>query len=91
MEENNRFVFTKSYFDESWYSVSPEFVQGELTLSDRKLSTYINELARAGFVIEQMIEETDNDILQLHDENNNNLLKRARMFPVTFVIKARKL
>jgi len=90
-EENNRFVFTKPYFDESWYSVSPDFVQGELTLSDRKCSTYINALARAGFVIEQMIEETDDDILQEHDENNNNLANRAKMFPVTFVIKARKL
>ncbi|WP_440118950.1 class I SAM-dependent methyltransferase [Paenibacillus sp. QZ-Y1] len=90
VEENNRLVFNKSYLDESWYSVSPDFCQGELTLSDRKLSTYINALAKAGFVIEQMIEETDNEIIQLHDENND-LVKRAKMFPVTFVIKARKL
>ncbi|SHN53955.1 Methyltransferase domain-containing protein [Paenibacillus sp. ov031] len=90
VEENNRLVFNKSYFDESWYSVAPDFVQGELTLSDRKLSTYINALARAGFGIEQMIEETDQEIIQLHDENND-LVKRAKMFPVTFVIKARKL
>ncbi|WDQ30205.1 class I SAM-dependent methyltransferase [Paenibacillus marchantiae] len=90
VEENNRLVFKKSYFDESWYSVAPDFVQGELTLSDRKLSTYINALAKAGFVIEQMIEETEQEIIQLHDENND-LVKRAKMFPVTFVIKARKL
>ncbi|WP_225229299.1 class I SAM-dependent methyltransferase [Paenibacillus gallinarum] len=90
VEENNRFVFNKSYFDESWYSVSPDSCQGALTLSDRKLSTYINALSKAGFVIEQMIEETDNEIIQLHDENND-LVKRAKMFPVTFVIKARKL
>jgi SAM-dependent methyltransferase len=90
VEENNRFSFNKSYFDESWYSVAPDFVQGELTLSDRKLSTYINALAKAGFVIEQMIEETEQEIIQLHDENND-LVKRVKMFPVTFVIKARKL
>jgi len=36
-----------------------------------------------------MIEETDKEIIQLHDENND-LVKRAKMFPVTFVIKARK-
>lgn len=89
-EENNIFAFNKRYFDESWYSVSHDFCQGELTLSDRKLSTYINALAKAGFVIEQMIEETDNEITPLHDENNN-FVKRAKMFPVTFVIKARKL
>ncbi len=59
-------------------------------MSERKLSTYINALAKAGFGIEQMIEETDQEIIQLHDENND-LVKRAKMFPVTFVIKARKL
>ncbi len=67
VEENNRFTFKKSYFDESWYSVSLESCQGALTLSDRKLSTYINALAKAGFVIEQMIEETDSEIIQLHE------------------------
>lgn len=90
VEENNRFSFNKSYFDESWYSLSPDFCQGELTLSDRKLSTYINALAKAGFVIDQMIEETDQEIIQLQ-EVHNDLVKRAKMFPVTFVIKARKL
>lgn len=90
VEENSRFVFNKRYFDESWYSVSPDFCQGDLTLSDRKLSTYINALAKAGFVIEQMIEETDSEIIQMQDENHD-LVKRAKIFPVTFVIKARKL
>lgn len=90
VQENNRFAMNKPYFDESWYSVSPDFCQGELILSDRKLSTYINALAKAGFVIEQMIEETDKEIIQLHDANDD-LVKRAKMFPVTFVIKARKL
>ncbi|GAA0841726.1 class I SAM-dependent methyltransferase [Bifidobacterium pullorum subsp. gallinarum] len=90
VEENNTFSFNKSYFDESWYSVSPDFCQGVLTLSDRKLSTYINALAKSGFVIEQMVEETENEITQLHDENND-FVKKAKMFPVTFVIKARKL
>jgi len=47
-------------------------------------------LAKAGFVIEQMIEETDSEIIQMQDENHD-LVKRAKMFPVTFVIKARKL
>lgn len=90
VEENDRFTFNKRYFDESWYSVSPDFCQGDLTLSDRKLSTYINALAKAGFVVEQMIEETDNEIIQLRDENND-FVKRAKMFPVTFVVKARNL
>lgn len=90
VEENNMLTFKKCYFDESWYPVTHDLCQGTLTLSNRKLSTYINALAKAGFVIEQMVEETDNEIMQLQNENSD-LVKRAKMFPVTFVIKARKL
>lgn len=59
-----------------------------LTLSDRKLSTYVNALAKAGFAIEQLIEESDNEMIQLR---NNDFATKAKMLPVTFVIKARKL
>lgn len=83
--ENNMLAFKKSYFDESWYSVSLD--ENELTLSDRKLSTYVNALSKAGFVIEQMIEESDDEIIQ---SRNSDFAKKAKMLPVTFVIKARK-
>lgn len=86
--ENDMLAFKKCYFDESWYSVSLD--GGEITLSDRKLSTYVNALARAGFVIEQLVEESDEDILRLQDDNND-FARKAKMLPVTFVIKARKL
>lgn len=86
-EDNGRFVFKKSYFDEDWYPVA---VEGELLLADRKISTYVNALAKAGFVVEHMIEQTDDEIMQLRD-NNSDMAKRAKIFPVTFVIKARKL
>ena len=33
--------------------------ESTLVLSDRKLSTYVNALAKAGFVIEQLVEESD--------------------------------
>ncbi|MEJ8304021.1 class I SAM-dependent methyltransferase [Saccharibacillus sacchari] len=85
--ENDRLAFKKCYFDESWYSVVLE--ESTLTLSDRKLSTYINELAKAGFVIEQMIEESDPDLLQSRDKNSD-FAEKAKMLPVTFVFKARK-
>ncbi|AWB46662.1 class I SAM-dependent methyltransferase [Paenibacillus sp. CAA11] len=84
--ENNMLTFKKSYFDESWYSVSLE--ESELTLSDRKLSTYVNALSKAGFVIEQLIEESDDEIIQSQD---SGFARKAKMLPVTFVIKARKL
>lgn len=87
-EENNMLAFKKCYFDESWYSIPLD--EGALTLSDRKLSTYVNALAKAGFVIEQLIEESDDEIMQSRDDNSD-FAKKAKMLPVTFVVKARKL
>ena len=84
--ENDMLAFKKCYFDESWYSVSLD--GGALSLSDRKLSTYVNALAKAGFVIEQMIEESDDDIIR---NSNSDFAKKAKMLPVTFIVKARKL
>lgn len=84
--ENNILAFKKSYFDESWYSVSLD--EGALTLSDRKLSTYVNALAKAGFVIEELVEQSDDEIIQARD---SDFAKKAKMLPVTFVVKARKL
>lgn len=86
--ENNMLTFKKCYFDESWYSI---FLDGEeLTLADRKLSTYVNALAKAGFVIEEMIEQSDNDIMQSYDDNSD-FVKKAKMLPLALVVKARKL
>ncbi len=83
--ENDQLEFKKSYFDESWYSVS--LGDSTLTLSDRKLSTYVNALAKAGFLIEQLIEHSDEEMTR----SDSDFAKKARMLPVTFVIKARKL
>jgi SAM-dependent methyltransferase len=89
--ENDRLVIHKSYFDDSWYSVPLDVAgEGALTLSDRKLSTYVNALVRAGFVIEQMIEETDNELIQSQDDSSD-FVRRAKMIPLTFVMKARKI
>ncbi|MNL62475.1 hypothetical protein D3C87_1865000 [compost metagenome] len=50
----------------------------------------MNALSKAGFVIEQMVEETDEEIIQSQN-NNSDFAKKAKMLPVTFVFKARKL
>jgi len=86
--ENDTLTFRKSYFDESWYSVTLD--EGMLTMSDRKLSTYVNALAKSGFFIEQMIEQSDSDLI-LSQGNCSDFAKKAMMLPVTFVIRARKL
>jgi hypothetical protein len=48
----------------------------------------VNSLANAGFAIEQLVEESDDEILQ---SSNGDFARKAKMLPVTFVIKARKL
>lgn len=40
-------------------------------------------------LIEQMIEETDEDIINAYGEDDFS--NKAKMLPVTFIIKARKL
>lgn len=84
--EGEDFIFKKNYFDESWYSVP---IEGHLfSLSDRKMSTYVNALAKAGLFIEEMVEESEEDLI---NSRNSHFANKAKMLPVTFVIKARKI
>jgi len=48
----------------------------------------VNALAKAGFVIDQLIEESDEDMIL---SGESDFANKAKMLPVTFVIKARKL
>ena len=86
-QENGKMIFANSYFDETWYSVSVG--DKEIMLSNRKLSTYINALATNGFQIEQLIEDSDEEMFSENCESDFE--KKAKILPVTFVIKARKL
>lgn len=85
--EEDKLIFKNNYFDENWFT---NLLDGcDITLCNRKISTYINALAKAGFIIEQMIEETDNDTMI--SIPNDNRSKKAKMLPLSFVFKARKL
>lgn len=75
-------------FDESWFSYQLDGFN--ITLCNRKISTYINALAKAGFIIEEMVEETDKDTM-MSTNNLNDRTKKAQMLPLSFVMKARKL
>lgn len=88
MIENEQLIFNRSYFDESYFTMPVD--DSEIVLCNRKISTYINALARAGFVIEQMIEETDKKIME-SDEDDSDKAKKARMLPISVCFKARKL
>ncbi|WP_081846746.1 class I SAM-dependent methyltransferase [Butyrivibrio sp. AE3004] len=54
---DDKLVMSKSYFDESYFEMPVH--DSEIILCNRKISTYINALAKAGFVIEQFVEESD--------------------------------
>lgn len=85
------FQLNRSYFDEAWNPAPLNPLdEGELLLSNRKLSTYINALVKAGFAVEQMVEETDDELLRAYGDSSD-FAKKAEMYPLTFVIKARKL
>lgn len=89
VRKDGKLIFENSYFDEEWRPVSEDLCGGELKLANRKISTYINALAGTGFHIEKMIEETDEQMIAPRD--NSDFAEKARMYPVTFVIKARKI
>ena len=86
--EQDKLVFHRSYFDESYFTMPVD--GSEIVLCNRKISTYINALAKAGFMIEQMVEQTDE--ATLNDENPETVkARKAKMLPISVCFKARKL
>ena len=81
--EDNKLTFNRSYFDESYFTMPVH--DSQIILCNRKISTYVNALAKAGFVIEQMIEQND----RMSMESAADL--KAKMVPVSMCFKARKL
>ncbi|TCL56844.1 methyltransferase family protein [Kineothrix alysoides] len=86
--ENDKLVFSKSYFDESYFTMPVD--NSEIILCNRKISTYVNALAKAGFVIEQMIEQNDSATME-STEDISDKTKKAKMVPISLCFKARKL
>ena len=86
--ENGKLVFHKSYFDEEYFTMPVD--GSEIVLCNRKISTYVNALANAGFVIEQMIEQNDRDAMGSTDITDDRT-RKAKMIPISVCFKARKL
>ena len=86
--EDDKLVMSKSYFDESYFKIPVD--GSEIILCNRKISTYINALAKAGFAIEQLVEESDNASLNAKGDMDPKT-RKAKMMPISFCIKARKL
>jgi SAM-dependent methyltransferase len=89
--EDNKYTISRSYLDEA----TIDLTKGNqiMKLKNWKLSSYINELASAGFKIDKLIEETDKDILtQEHDFSLKYYSKhKAKLINTSFIIKAIKL
>lgn len=85
LTKNEQLIISRSYFDESEFTMPVDGSQ--IILRNRKISTYINALAKAGFVIEQMIEQNDQSALD--DESVKS--KKGKMIPLSVCFKARKL
>ncbi|MDR1690088.1 MAG: GNAT family N-acetyltransferase [Clostridiales bacterium] len=73
------------------YTVPEEGVP--MTLYNRRLCDYINALSSAGFAAERVVEETDKDTLEREAEFSSAYYApfKAKHFPMSIVIKARKL
>ncbi|MDF2921532.1 MAG: methyltransferase type 11 [Paenibacillaceae bacterium] len=88
--QENQLLFSGSYLNEDAFS----YIQrgNPVTLQNRRLSTYINALARAGFMIEQLVEETNDETLERPAEFASGYYTpyKAQRFPLSFIIKARK-
>ena len=64
-----------------------------VTIQHRRMSTYVNTLADAGFAVERMIEETDAETLSQSAAFSSAYYApfRAARMPLSFIIKARKI
>lgn len=87
---DNKIVFSGNYLEEDYYTF--EKYGNPLTLQNRKLSTYINALADAGFIVERVIEETNEKVLEKTSDLNFGYYAdfKAKHFPLSIVFKARK-
>lgn len=65
----------------------------KVTIRNRKISTYINALAKAGFMVEQLIEETNSETLANHADVSYKYYSsyKAQKLPMSFVMKARRI
>ena len=86
-----RIIFSGNYLEEDYYTF--EKSGNPLTLQNRKVSTYINALANAGFAVERVVEETSETILEKSSGFNSGYYAdfKAKHFPLSIVFKARKL
>ena len=85
---DGKLVFSRSYFDESYFMMPVH--DTDVTFANRKISTYVNALYDAGFIIERMVEQTDEKSLS-DTEDDSPKAQKAKMVPLSMCFKCRKL
>ena len=89
--QTDQIIFEGCYLQEDIFS----YIQrgNPVTLKNRKMSTYINTLAKAGLMVEQLVEETSNETLARPAEFTSGYYTpyKAKKFPLSFIMKAKKI
>lgn len=89
--KDGQLIFSGSYYDAEPFS----YIQrGQpVIIYNRRLSDYINTLACVGFAVEKVIEETDRDTMERDCEFSSQYYApcKAKRFPLSLIVKARKL
>ncbi len=95
MKSQNGTILLEGSYQEEGVITYPKF-KGEdapVAIPKRKMSTYINELIKAEFLIDTVIEsEVSINDRTTHEEMSDRYysLSKAKRFPTTMIIKARK-
>lgn len=88
---DDKLIFSGSYHEKERF----QFEKGgkPVSLYNRRLCDYINTLSKTGFTVEELVEETDKDTLAREGVFRSAYYSpvKARKFPLSFIIKARKL
>ena len=89
--DNKMYLEGCNYLSDNIFSF--ELHGNPVTLQNRKMSTWINTLAEEGFKIEKIVEETSQNVLEQEYEFSNSYYapSRAKLIPLSFIVKATKL
>jgi len=89
--KDGQLIFSGSYYEAEPFS----YIQrgNPVTLLNRRLSDYINALSVAGFSVERVVEESDKTIMERDVEFSSDYYapSKAKRFPLSLIVKARKL
>jgi ubiquinone/menaquinone biosynthesis C-methylase UbiE len=89
--EDKKILIDRSYHPHTLCHMSKD--NEAMTFTKWKLSSYINAFSKAGMTVETLIEDVPNDILEgeFSDDDRYYSKNKAKMIPLSMIIKARKL